>query len=43
MLEVKSLAFSYGNGPVFEDVSFSLRTVQKLASMGMSVLMRASK
>ena len=26
MLEVKSLAFSYGNGSVFEDVSFSLRS-----------------
>ncbi|MDQ1254409.1 MAG: iron complex transport system ATP-binding protein [Euryarchaeota archaeon] len=34
MLEVKSLAFSYGNGPVFEDVSFSLRRGEVMCILG---------
>jgi iron complex transport system ATP-binding protein len=34
MLEVKSLAFSYGNGFVFEDVSFSLRSGEVMCILG---------
>jgi iron complex transport system ATP-binding protein len=34
MLEVNSLAFSYGNGPVFEDVSFSLKKGEVLCILG---------
>jgi iron complex transport system ATP-binding protein len=34
MLEVKSLAFSYGNEPVFEDVSFSLKKGEVLCILG---------
>jgi iron complex transport system ATP-binding protein len=33
-LEVKSLAFSYGNGPIFEDVSFSLRRGEVMCILG---------
>ena len=33
-LEVKSLDFSYGNGPVFEDVSFSLRRGEVMCILG---------
>lgn len=34
MLEVKSLAFSYGNEPVFEDVSFSLKKGEVMCILG---------
>ncbi|WP_048102480.1 ABC transporter ATP-binding protein [Methanosarcina barkeri] len=34
MLEVKSLAFSYGNGPVFENVSFSLKKGEIMCILG---------
>ena len=34
MLEVKSLAFSYGNRPVFEDVSFSLKKGEIMCILG---------
>jgi iron complex transport system ATP-binding protein len=34
MLEVNSLAFSYGNGPVFEDVSFSLKRGEVMCILG---------
>ncbi|WP_048161250.1 ABC transporter ATP-binding protein [Methanosarcina sp. 1.H.A.2.2] len=34
MLKVKSLAFSYGNGPVFENVSFSLKKGEVMCILG---------
>ncbi|AKB56078.1 MULTISPECIES: ABC transporter ATP-binding protein [Methanosarcina] len=34
MLEVKSLAFSYGNNPVFENVSFSLKKGEIMCILG---------
>lgn len=34
MLEVKSLAFSYGNGPIFENVSFSLKKGEVMCILG---------
>ncbi|WP_440946519.1 ABC transporter ATP-binding protein [Methanosarcina sp. T3] len=34
MLEVNSLAFSYGDGPVFEDVSFSLKKGEVMCILG---------
>lgn len=34
ILEVKSLAYSYGNGPVFEDVSFSLGNGEVMCILG---------
>src|SRR5665811_1556745 len=34
MLDVQSLAFSYGNGPVFEKVSFSLKKGEVMCVLG---------
>jgi iron complex transport system ATP-binding protein len=34
MLEVDSLAYSYGNGPVFENVSFSLKKGDVMCILG---------